>query len=65
MCVHVYRAGKGVETGSHPTGRPTEGSAEKQHQFGKEARIWEVNTNTDGPTPRKRGLVFYALPFLH
>lgn len=39
MCVHVYRAGKGVETGGHPTGRPTEGSAEKQHQFGKEARI--------------------------
>lgn len=48
VCVYIYRTGKRVETGDHPTGRPAEGSAEKQHQSGEEAGIWEVNPSTGG-----------------
>lgn len=48
VCVYIYRTGKRVETGDHSTGRPAEGSAEKQHQSGEEAGIWEVNTSTGG-----------------
>lgn len=59
VCVYIYRTSKGVETGGHPTGRPAEGSAEKQHQYGEEARIWEVNTSTGGLSQtQKKGSCF-------
>lgn len=59
VCVYIYRTGKGVETGGHPTGRPAEGSAEKQHQYGEEAGIWEVNTSTGGLSQtQKKGSCF-------